>query len=263
MHYIIETHKKNFDVRRNQYPIHFPQHIHSGPELIYSISSSILVLLDGKEYRMNPGELFLAFPNQIHGYRYIETGEWFCVIFTVDLFKVLMETFQDLVPANPVLSVSQLPEDIRDQLELIHRLHKEDQDIRAQGLFLALLGQLFPCFVLEPASGDPDTMKTLLSYCFSHYREDISLDSAAQAVHLSKYYISHIFKDRIGVGFNAFINQLRVEYACQLLRNGTGIGDVSALSGFSSPRTFNRVFLKLKGMSPREYRATLQEPPMS
>ena len=53
--------------------------------------------------------------------------------------------------------------------------------------------------------------------------------------------------------FIKHIGNLRVNYACDLLETNSSVTEVAMASGFSSIRTFNRVFLRVMGMTPREY----------
>jgi AraC-like DNA-binding protein len=76
-----------------------------------------------------------------------------------------------------------------------------------------------------------------------------------EELHLSKYYISHLFGDKLGIRFNDYINSLRISEACRLLRTSTlSVTEISDASGFGTLRTFNRAFMKQMGMSPSEYR---------
>ncbi|MBO7296439.1 MAG: helix-turn-helix transcriptional regulator, partial [Clostridia bacterium] len=63
------------------------------------------------------------------------------------------------------------------------------------------------------------------------------------------------FGNKIGTGFNDYINALRVSEACRYLRRtNKSITEISALVGFGTLRTFNRAFIKQVGTSPSEYR---------
>lgn len=106
---------------------------------------------------------------------------------------------------------------------------------------------------LIPNKSDQDSIKRLLQYCSENYTEPLTLDSISSNLHLNKYYISHIFKERMDIGFTDFVNNLRIEHACGLLERGVSITEVAFSSGFSSIRTFNRCFLQNMGMTPREY----------
>ena len=254
MRYIIETLPTSFSVRRNKKPLVPVPHIHDDLEMIYNIRGSTVAVLDNTEYYVNPGDVFLAFPNRIHGYRDLDDREGFVIIFSNDLYKALFGTFMEKMPQNPVVPKENLPGDFLDQLEQIWELCSSGQELWAQGLYLTLLAQILAGMDLIPVSGSPDTIKTILAYCFSHYQEPINLDSAARTLHLNRFYISHIFKERMGMGFSSFINMLRVEHACGLLDKEKNITEIAFASGFSSTRTFNRVFREIKGMPPREYK---------
>lgn len=57
------------------------------------------------------------------------------------------------------------------------------------------------------------------------------------------------------MGFTEYINELRVSQACMYLMEGEyNITKIALMSGFNTPRTFNRAFLKQTGMTPRTYR---------
>ena len=108
-------------------------------------------------------------------------------------------------------------------------------------------------FLIVYAPTDYDNVKKLLVYCSENYTEPLDLETVSQELHLSKFYISHIFSNKFHVSFTDFINTLRVEHACNHLKKGANITDVALSSGFTSIRTFNRVFMNQMKMTPREY----------
>ena len=60
---------------------------------------------------------------------------------------------------------------------------------------------------------------------------------------MGKYYISHLFKDRLGIGFHEYVNMMRVNEATKLLTETTeSVTDIAYQVGFSCPRSFNRAF---------------------
>ena len=106
---------------------------------------------------------------------------------------------------------------------------------------------------LADSPGDQDTVKNILKYCMENYTEPLSLELLSKELHLNKYYISHIFQERMHISFKDFINSLRVESACNLLGKSSSITDIAYAAGFSSVRTFNRAFLKHMHMTPSDY----------
>ena len=84
----------------------------------------------------------------------------------------------------------------------------------------------------------------------------------AEGLHLSRCYISHLFNRKLSLGFNDYINMLRVQDACtQLLETDKKIADISEEVGFGSIRSFNRAFKNITGLTPLEYRANTKTSP--
>lgn len=94
-----------------------------------------------------------------------------------------------------------------------------------------------------------------VSYLHEHYREQIGLSEAAGEAGLNPAYFSFLFKQEMGIGFSAYLLELRMERAKALLR-GTNdkIKEVAYQVGFNDYHYFSKAFKKLTGMSPLDYR---------
>ena len=85
--------------------------------------------------------------------------------------------------------------------------------------------------------------------------ERLSLQRVALAVKISPNYLSEKFKKVTGENFVAYINRGRTEKACELLRNPSlRVSEIAFAVGFQSLSQFNRVFKRLKGVSPKGLR---------
>jgi len=231
-------------------------HIHSHAEFIYLMEGSSIATLDNKEYRFGSGECFIAFPNQIHYYHDVTPIKGFMVIFSPELFGDYIELFRKMTPVFPIINRQQLSEEISDQLEKICARQQSTLAFHktvAKGLFMALLGEVFSLMEFQDNPTDQDAIKRVLKYCVEHYTEPIGLELLSKELYLNKDYISHVFKERMHMNYKDFINKLRVEHAVRLLKKGMRVTDAAYESGFTSVRTFNRVFQKYMMMSPREY----------
>ncbi|MFQ9738569.1 MAG: helix-turn-helix domain-containing protein [Christensenellaceae bacterium] len=92
-------------------------------------------------------------------------------------------------------------------------------------------------------------------YINEHYREELSLQSVAEAVGCSYNYLSKAFFEEVGIRFSQYVNNYRMQKAVYLLLNGeTSVTDIAYETGFSSVRNFNRIFLAAMGTSPTEFR---------
>lgn len=231
-------------------------HIHPHLELVYMSEGSSIATADNKNFLIDTGDLFLSFSNQIHFYHDRSPVNGYLIIFAPDMFKDFQKLFQTKMPDSPIIKGARLRPDTSDLLENIIQKNNTDSSydkITAKGYLLALLGEILPLMTLKNAPADEDSIKKILTYCSEHYTEPLSLDILSKELHLNKYYISHIFKERMDMGFVDFLNGLRAEHACNLLKKGENITEVAFSSGFPSIRTFNRVFAQNMGMAPRDY----------
>jgi AraC-like DNA-binding protein len=89
-----------------------------------------------------------------------------------------------------------------------------------------------------------------------HSDEELSLRRVAKAVNIHPNYLSEKFKHVTGMNFVEYVARTRFEKACRLLRDGElRISDIAFTAGFQSLSQFNRVFKRLSGKSPTQFRA--------
>lgn len=106
-----------------------------------------------------------------------------------------------------------------------------------------------------PATAYPDIEKTL-RLVREDLEQDWTLSKAAGKAKMSPSYFSDRFRKSTGETFTACLARLRTERACRMLESTKlGIGEVAFASGFRSISQFNRIFKKLTGCSPGEFRA--------
>jgi AraC-like DNA-binding protein len=93
-------------------------------------------------------------------------------------------------------------------------------------------------------------------YIEEHSREELSLTKVARAVNMNANHLSENFKQVTGVNFVEYVARSRFNTACDLLRHGNlRTSEIAFAAGFQSLSQFNRVFKKLSGKSPTQYRA--------
>ncbi|MCH7401315.1 AraC family transcriptional regulator [Belliella kenyensis] len=98
-------------------------------------------------------------------------------------------------------------------------------------------------------------MGKVMNYILTKSHTGIELSEVADMAHLSKEAFCRFFKDRTGKTFTAFLSQVRVHQASQLLmESDLSIAQIAYQSGFQNLSYFNRVFKRIQGESPKEYR---------
>jgi two-component system response regulator YesN len=102
---------------------------------------------------------------------------------------------------------------------------------------------------------DEQLITKALEYIAAHYTENLTLQSVADIVHLSKSYFSLYFKKQTGRNFVDYLIDLRIREAKRLLvANERRVYDVAEASGFKDVKYFSKVFKKVTGLTPMEYR---------
>ena len=234
-------------------------HMHYQVEFFYLSEGEMNVYIDSVEYNMKAGDLCIAFPNQIHQFKTVKPEKYMLFIINPDILPELSEVFSDRTPSSAVIRGSSLRRGTVEILRRMGEVYRENKDYRnaiLRGLLLAFLGDVFsdnPMTESKPLA--THALKDVLDYCDRNFALDLSLSTLEEELDISKYYISHMFSDKLGMRFNDYLNSLRINTACRLLqRTDKTVTEISELVGFNTLRTFNRAFMKHIGISPSEYR---------
>ena len=119
-----------------------------------------------------------------------------------------------------------------------------------------LLSEIIPQLELvERTPSESNNLKRLLEYCGENFTKDLNLENLSKELYMNKYHISHLFNDVLGISLRKYINTMRIKLAEQLLaQNELSVNEVAYSVGFTTQRTFNRVFIEHRGITPSEFR---------
>jgi two-component system response regulator YesN len=93
------------------------------------------------------------------------------------------------------------------------------------------------------------------AYIQQHYSTPLTLEEVADVVNYNRAYFSTVFKKHTGLGFTDYLTDVRIDAAKELLKKSNKrIVDVSAIVGYTDDKYFRKLFKKLVGMKPAEYR---------
>jgi AraC-like DNA-binding protein len=120
---------------------------------------------------------------------------------------------------------------------------------------LALLSnQVF----IQQENAEPPVIKRARDFIQEHQGEKLSLGQVARAVNMSTFYFCKTFKKVTGINFTDYLSRVRIEKSKNLLLNpNLRVSEIAFEVGFQSLTHFNRVFKKILGQSPTDYRAQL------
>jgi|GEM_PF-2338394 len=103
-------------------------------------------------------------------------------------------------------------------------------------------------------------VSNIINFINNNYTDDISLENIAYDYKISTPHLSRLLKEALGMPFQQYINNQRVKKAKFILKNTSkGIDEISNECGFNSRFTFIRMFKKLEGISPTQYRIMEKE----
>lgn len=93
------------------------------------------------------------------------------------------------------------------------------------------------------------------SFLDEHYKEKLSLESVASHFFIDKHYLARLFKEQYGVTLVTYLQQVRITHAKRMLRfSDKSIEEIGLECGIGELNYFSRVFKKLEGVSPSEFR---------
>ncbi|MFN4314035.1 MAG: helix-turn-helix domain-containing protein [Chitinophagaceae bacterium] len=100
-----------------------------------------------------------------------------------------------------------------------------------------------------------DRLQPVYKYVTTHYAKDISLAEIAALVHLSETAFCRLFRQRTQTHFVAYLNEVRIQHACDRLQvSDDSISQIALSCGFKSLSNFNKCFRRARGLSPLHYR---------
>ena len=233
-------------------------------EFSYLVQGNILFQVEGQDYPLSGGDLFITFPDEVHS-----TG-------SIPLSLHKMYWFQ-LDAADPGRFLFLQPEAAQWLISQLRRLPARviRMDSTTTGLFrmlfsaleeesaagqhqAAALLQTFLCQVLRSASGSrmqltPDIVK-VREHILAHLDQPLPLEELAALCALSVSRFKQKFKDQLGISPRNFINFHKIEAAKQLLAAGKSATETAMELGFSGSDYFSVVFRRYTSLSPTEYR---------
>ena len=237
----------------------FIPHLHSAVELTVLTRGHTDVLCDGRRHRMAQGDLFLAFPNRVHGYENSQNCR--AIVFIIPSAPSLSpvwSTLEQSIPDRPLLARGSWEHTGVNRLLDMALAESQASPTMLQGYALLVISKLLPLLELRPADRNDSVsaLQALMQYVNTHYAQPMTRAELAQATGYNESYISHLFREHLHTTLTDYLASLRVNDAQNLLtRTDLSVSRIALSLGFGTIRSFNRVFLDRTGMAPAAYRA--------
>jgi len=237
------------------------QHSHDFCEILYVAGGAGEAILEGKKFRLAPGDLVVVNPGTLHEERSDAKAPLRLIFLAIRDFAV---------PGLPAGCLSQEKYRVlscgeyRYKMDIYLRelLQETSSQIEfyqeiSQGLVSALLVLVMRLIRINPedeAALSQECQK-IKEYLDQNFTSLITLDSLSETVYISKHYLSHLFKEQTGVSPIKYLTSKRMEKACELLsETELPVSEVSKAVGYENPLYFSQVFKRIYGISPVKYR---------
>ena len=253
----------------------FMWHWHPEIEITYVQKGTMCYKVNHMVYHLKEGDIVFNNSGALHSGTMENQKDCAYIPVTFDS-RLIYGFFQSTVNSkyvDPVIQDSMLPAICIDQSEPWHKPFREyllriiDLDEKKPDFYeldITICLQSMWRLLLEHITYEPqasrensleyDRIKKILSYIEENYQNKITLNDIAGHIHLCESECTRLFKRHMNTTLFAFLQEYRIERSLEFLQDGQPVSAVADKAGFSDPNYYSKVFAKIKGCSPREYR---------
>ncbi len=244
-----ETHRASaWRAKNNSYFAHF----HSTIELAYVESGVLCVIQDGVSTPVPSGHLIVNSSYVVHSYLSPESSDAIIATIPLSVVPSLQAQLSSSRFQSGVLDVRNLAE-CPCILNMMASPENDGNERFVNCLAEALLALLIDRIGLLPNTSDASggLIQRILLYVERHATQPLSVASTAAAFGYSEGRFSHLWGEQVGCSFSKYVSSLRCQMARRMLESGDRpLIDVANACGFSSMRTFHRVYKAYIGETP-------------
>ncbi|MDD6308981.1 MAG: AraC family transcriptional regulator [Clostridia bacterium] len=234
----------------------------SGDYILLVLKTDAFFVLNGKKHIAPPNSvvLFKKGTPQMYGALSKEyANDW--IHFDIDdeektEMQKLDIPFDTILPVNSTYTLSKFIKNIFCE-KYSQNLYKEDSMNLYFNLILNKLSEMLKSPILEKEKPYYEVFCRLRNEIHLTPQDNWSIDKICQKLNLSRSYIQHLYKSFFGVSIREEVVYSRMEYASFLLSSTDfTIYNISYMCGYSNDVHFMRLFKKIKGTTPSEYRTS-------
>ena len=248
----------------------FLWHCHPEIEITYIKKGSMHYRVNNRSFHLKEGDIIFCNSNALHSGEMEDQEDCSYIPITFDS-KLIYGFFQSTIctkyvdPVIQNLAVCAWHTIFRDHMLKVISLDKEKPDfyeldisIHMQTMW-KLLAEHFPLQAVSPASDltEYERIRKILSYIEQNYMNRITLTDISENIHLCESECTRLFKRHMNTTLFAFLKEYRIERSLEYLNTKESISNIAEKTGFSDSNYYTKVFSKIKGCSPREYRKNL------
>jgi AraC-type DNA-binding domain-containing proteins len=229
-------------------------HLHRQIEIILVVEGEIEILIGARRRNLKIGDLAIVFPYELHELHTKKNSRILLIRIDLEYIEPYLSIIEGKVPQVPFLM--QIDEWLYGSLKKAHEYYGKDENLTKAYIHVGF------CHILNQISLERkreishfNIEKRMLLYIDKHFKEPLSLQILSKELGVTSFYISRIFSKKLKMSFANYVSIKRIQYAKQLLlESQLSVTEIGYESGFTSQRTFYRIFREKEGCSPLKFR---------
>lgn len=225
------------------------------------IQGSGTLFYRGEEYRLSAGQC--AWINCIYSYYHRTSNDlwqlqW--IHFDGPTLSAVYEKYQER-GGTPVFSTknctsfSQLWQTLYDTANSFSHIRDMHINEQLNNLLTMLMAESWHPEAQNKQATKRQNLQQVKNYLDQHFAQKISLDELSNHFFINKYYLLRIFREKFGITINSYLTSVRITQAKHLLRfTDMSLNDIAQACGLQNANYLNRVFRKVEGIGPSNYR---------
>ncbi len=261
-------------IESNLYYLHYDENL----IIEYMRKGEVSKRIEGNIYTIGEGDLIITVPSELHVP--IKTEECYVERLSLHVSESLLSAFggdrtvffDTIVGKQKGVGNLIVAEVVKEQgMDILLNQcleYARKGTLEAQVLMNCKVIELLSKLVNLAQTGSPDDMVTpssnknvneMIDYINRHYTEDVTLDILAARFHFSKYYISHLFRDYVGVSPYEYLITRRLYLFNDLVRQKQPIREACLAVGFNNYSNFFRLYKKYFGITPQQFKLSIND----
>ena len=211
--------------------------------LHFVISGKGIYRLNGNEYFVNPGEIFVIPPYVETYYEADNLSPWYYTWIGFECDTDIPEIFK-----QPIIKCAECG-------KIFDEMRNASSMQNGKSAYLSAKIWELVSMLLETGNKETDYIEQALNCINSEYMTDISITSLAKRLNIDRCYFSAMFSKKTGISPSQYLLNIRLEKAAELMVKHGEPPSVASLSvGYSDIYNFSKMFKKKYGLSPRQYK---------
>ena len=234
---VMQNYKESYSVNKHQHPCY---------EIVYYLKGQGTTTIENKTYHFEPNTFTVCEPNSHHSEQANSDVKLIYIGFEVPSGTV---SLKNGLYHNENFKILEDLLKIHDEMKKTNIYYDRMLNLLTESIIIKLLRGMN-----EKLQQKEENIQNIIDFIKLNCMKNINVKFISKTFSFNYDYIRRMFKEKTGVSLKDFIQQEKIRYAIDLLKNtNNSIKEISSLSGFSSPSHFGVIFKEVLNMTPKEY----------